>query len=96
MINLPRTQPYLEGHTDESCSTNPSTVADATGAQGELAVLFGHVVGNLGEGANIDQASQETLPEDDYAHHVEVGDEIEESVQGQDDEVDDLQQGRQI
>lgn len=85
--NLPITQPYLNHHTDKPRNTDTSRVTDRGSAQRELTILRGNPIADLRKGINVYKAAKESFPEDDCKYEPYVRYEVEQSVEGQQDQV---------
>jgi hypothetical protein len=91
MVNLPPTQPNLKHHANKPSNANPARIAHTGRSQAELSILFRHIIRDLGKRAHIDQAAEQTFPEDDDADDVEMRDEVEHGMGREEDEVCDLE-----
>lgn len=95
-VDLPVTNPDLQGHAQKAGGADPRTIAHAGSAEAKLAIARRHALLDFGEGVHVDQAAEQTLPKDDGEDEPHVGQKGEESVGGQQDEVEALEQGRRV
>lgn len=96
MADLPTAKPNLHGHAEEAGDADSGAVADASGAEAELAVGRGHLLHDVGESVDVDGAAEQALPENDEEDDVDVRQEVEEGVQGQEHSIANLQERRQV
>ena len=96
MTHLPVAQRDFESHTCKASNAYAGRVADARRAQAELAIFAGHVVGDLCECAHIDQAAEQALPKYDEANDVEIGQEVKQGMQRENDKIGCLKQRRRV
>lgn len=96
--DLPVAEPNLHGHAEEPGGADAGAVADAGGAEAELAVGRVHLLHDAGEGVDVDGAAQQALPEDDDEDEVDAREEVvhQEGVERQQRDVADLQERRQV
>lgn len=92
MAHLPTTKENFPRHTQEARYTNSRGIAHGRSAQREFPILLGDSVGDLCKGIHVNQAAQQSFPEDDQEDDIDIGDETKHGVEGQEDEIRDLEE----
>lgn len=92
MRNLPIAQPHFPPHTQEARNTDARRVTDGSGTERKLPHLKGHTLTNFGKGVDIHNAAEQSLPEDDEENQPNIGNETEERLEREEQQIDHLQQ----
>ena len=93
MPNLPSTKPNLNTHAQKASQTYPSRITNARGTQRKLPLPSRNGVQDLRKSIDIHQSAQQTLPEDDNEDDPNVGQEIEQSMSDEQEEIGNLKEG---
>ena len=96
MINLITTQCNLQRHADEPGNAYAPGITNRSRTEREFPVFAGHRVQDLRKRIHIHQTAQQAFPEYDEEYEINVGYEVEDRVEGEKDEVKDLEEGRKI
>lgn len=96
MPYLPVAQPCLDPKPDHTGHHYASAVTYGRRAQRKFSLLLRHSVPNLSEGVDIDEAAQETFPEDDGENDIDRGKEEIKRVEDEDYEIEALEEGWRV
>ena len=88
--DLPRAQGRLHRQAEETREADSRSVADAGRAEGEFSIGRVDVIGDLGEGVDVDESAQQALPEDEDEDEPDVQ-KGEEGLHDEEDQIQELQ-----